>query len=74
MFMSTIPVLSTDLTTEAPGQFGKAAEDKLLNHLENVLESGIHLVFPLPYLPTHTSLQAVFHWAIGPEWNHKESL
>lgn len=52
MFISTFPVLSTDLTTEAPGQFGKAPEDKLLNHLENVLESGIHQVFPLPYLLT----------------------
>lgn len=51
MFISTFPVLGTDLTTEAPGQFGKAAQDKLLNHLENALESGIHRVCPLPYLP-----------------------
>lgn len=52
MFISTFPVLGTDFTTEAPGQFGKAAEDKLLNHLENFLESGVQQVFPLPYLTT----------------------
>lgn len=61
MFISTFPVLSTDLTTEAPGQFGRAAEDKLLNHLENVLESRIHHVFPSSTFPNNTSLQAVFH-------------
>lgn len=42
MFIGTFPVLGTDLTTEAPGQFVKAAEDKLFSHLENILESEIH--------------------------------
>lgn len=74
MFISSFPVIGTDLTTEAQGQFGRAAEDKQLNHLENVSESGIHQVSPSPTFPHNTSLQAVFHWAVSPERSQKEIL
>lgn len=74
MFFSTFLLLSTDLPIEASKQFGRAAGDKLLNHLENILTSEVHKVSPSPTFLLNTSLQAVFHCATRPDWDRKEIL